>query len=79
MSGGLRRAKTWRNPVAADKLVLRLRLDEGGGEVLKNSAPHAQQASFPIGKSKPQWGETTWLWPRFPYGYKLTRDFGTNG
>jgi hypothetical protein len=52
-------------PVSADKLVLRLRLDEGGGEVLKNSAPHAQQASFAIGKFKPQWGETTWLWPDF--------------
>ncbi|HEY1901990.1 MAG TPA: DUF1553 domain-containing protein [Terracidiphilus sp.] len=52
-------------PVSADKLVLRLRLDEGGGDVLKNSAPHAQPASFPIGKSKPQWGETTWLWPDF--------------
>ena len=52
-------------PVAADKLALRLRLDEGGGEEVKNSAPHAQQASFPIGKSKPQWGETTWLWPDF--------------
>ena len=52
-------------PVPTDKLVLRLRLDEGGGEVLKNSAPHAQPASFPIGKSKPQWGETTWLWPDF--------------
>jgi hypothetical protein len=52
-------------PVSADKLVLRLRLDEGGGDDLKNSAPHAQPASFPIGKSKPQWGETTWLWPDF--------------
>jgi hypothetical protein len=52
-------------PVSSDKLVLRLRLDEGGGEVLKNSAPHAQTASFAIGKSKPQWGETTWLWPDF--------------
>ena len=50
-------------PVSAEKLELRLRLDEGGGEVLKNSAPHAQTASFPIGKLKPQWGETTWLWP----------------
>ena len=50
-------------PVSTDKLELRLRLDEGGGEVLKNSAPHAQTASFPIGKLKPQWGETTWLWP----------------
>jgi hypothetical protein len=52
-------------PVSDGKLVLRLRLDEGGGEVLKNSAPHAQPASFPIGKFKPQWGETTWLWPDF--------------
>jgi mono/diheme cytochrome c family protein len=51
--------------VAADKLMLRLRLDEGGGEILKNSAPNANPASFNIGKSKPQWGETTWLWPDF--------------
>ncbi len=52
-------------PVSTEKLDLRLRLNEGGGEVLKNSAPHPQQASFPIGKFKPQWGETTWLWPDF--------------
>jgi len=51
--------------VSTDKLAMRLRLDEGGGEVLKNSAPNAQPASFPIGKAKPQWGETTWLWPDF--------------
>lgn len=50
-------------PVSTDKLEMRLKLDEGGGEVLKNSAPHAQTASFPIGKLKPQWGETSWLWP----------------
>jgi len=52
-------------PVATDKLVLRLRLDEGGGGVLKNSAPNANPASFPIGTSKPEWGETPWLWPDF--------------
>ena len=50
-------------PVSSDKLAMRLRLDEGGDEVLKNSAPHAQTSSFQIGKLKPQWGETTWLWP----------------
>jgi Protein of unknown function (DUF1553)/Protein of unknown function (DUF1549)/Planctomycete cytochrome C/Concanavalin A-like lectin/glucanases superfamily len=49
--------------VSPDKLLLRLRLDEGGGEELKNSAPQADPKSFPIGKFKPQWGETTWLWP----------------
>jgi hypothetical protein len=52
-------------PVSSDKLTLRLRLDEGGGDVVKNSAPQAQPAIFPIGKFKPQWGETTWLWPDF--------------
>jgi mono/diheme cytochrome c family protein len=52
-------------PVSVDKLMLRLRLDESGGEVLKNSAPNAHPAGFAIGKTKPQWGETTWLWPDF--------------
>lgn len=52
-------------PVSGDQFLLRLKLDEGGGEVFKNSAPHAAQASFPIGKFKPQWGETTWFWPDF--------------
>ncbi len=52
-------------PVPTDKLLLRLRLDEGGGEVLKNSAPNASPKVFPLGKFKPQWGETTWLWPDF--------------
>jgi hypothetical protein len=52
-------------PVSTDKLQLRLRLDEGGGEELKNSAPGANPKSFPIGKYKPLWGENTWLWPDF--------------
>jgi hypothetical protein len=52
-------------PVSVEKLALRLRLDEGGGDVLHNSAPHGQPASFSVGKAKPQWGETTWLWPDF--------------
>ncbi len=52
-------------PVSTEDLRLRLRLDEGGGEVLKNSAPNANPKAFPIGKFKPQWGETTWLWPDF--------------
>jgi hypothetical protein len=51
--------------VSAEALVLRLRLDEQGGDTLKNSAPHASPAAFPIGKFPPQWGETTWLWQDF--------------
>jgi Protein of unknown function (DUF1553)/Concanavalin A-like lectin/glucanases superfamily len=59
----IRSRKDAPQPVSTDKLEMRLRLDEGGGDGLKNSAPHAQRPSFPIGKQKPQWGETTWLWP----------------
>ena len=50
-------------PGPADKLVVRLRLDEGSGDVLKNSAPNANPASFHASTLKPEWGETTWLWP----------------
>jgi hypothetical protein len=51
--------------VSAEKLTLRLRLDEGSGDVLKNSAPKANPASFRATTAKPEWGETTWLWPDF--------------
>ena len=53
-------------PVSAEKLVLRLRMDEGGGNTLKNSAPNSAASSFAVtGGGKPEWGETTWLWPDF--------------
>jgi len=65
--------------VSNDKLALRLKLDESGGEVLKNSAPHAQTASFPIGKIKPQWGETTLLWPDFRLDTGTRIDLGQTG
>jgi hypothetical protein len=51
--------------VSTDKLLIRLRLDEGGGDVLHNSAPHASPASFSATTVPPEWGETTWLWPGF--------------
>lgn len=51
--------------VSTDKLMIRLRLDEGSGEELKNSAPGASPTSFRTTLSKPEWGETTWLWPDF--------------
>ncbi len=51
--------------MATDKLVVRLRLDEGTGDVLKNSAPHANPATFRASTLKPEWGEVTWLWPDF--------------
>jgi hypothetical protein len=51
--------------VPTNGLVLRLRLDEGKGEELRNSAPRATPASFHTSTLKGEWGETTWLWPDF--------------
>jgi len=51
--------------VATNGLVLRLRLDEGSGEELRNSAPNATPASFHTTTLRGEWGETTWLWPDF--------------
>jgi hypothetical protein len=53
------------HPLTTDGLVVRLRLDEGSGEVLKNTTPNANRASFKTTTMKPEWGETTWLWPDF--------------
>jgi hypothetical protein len=52
-------------PVATNGLVLRLRLNEGSGEELRNSAPNANPAGFHTSTMKGEWGETTWLWPDF--------------
>jgi len=51
--------------VATNGLVLRLRLDEGSGNELRNSAPNANPASFHTTTLPGEWGETTWLWPDF--------------
>ena len=51
--------------VSTNGLIIRVRLDEGSGEELKNSAPNANPASFKTTTMKPEWGETTWLWPDF--------------
>ena len=50
-------------PVAATGLELRLRLDEGKGDVLKNSAPGAPVAEFKADTNPLIWGENTWFWP----------------
>ena len=51
--------------VSTDGLIVRLRLDEGSGEILKNSSPNPNPTSFKTTTMKPEWGETTWLWPDF--------------
>ncbi len=50
-------------PVSPDGLELRLRLDEGKGDILKNSAPDAKVAEFKADTNPLVWGENSWLWP----------------
>ncbi len=49
-------------PVADDKLELRLKLDEGKGDVVKNSAPAAKVKEFKADTNPLVWGENSWLW-----------------
>ena len=50
-------------PVAANGLELRLRLDEGKGDRVKNSAPGAHVKEFTADTNPLVWGENAWLWP----------------
>ncbi len=48
--------------VPSDGLEVRLRLDEGKGDVVKNSAPAAKVNEFKADTNPLVWGENTWLW-----------------
>jgi hypothetical protein len=50
-------------PISTEGLELRLRLDEGKGDVVKNSAPNAKIAEFKADTNPLIWGENSWLWP----------------
>lgn len=50
-------------PVSADRLELRLKLDELRGDVVKNSAPHAAVTEYKADTNPLVWGENSWLWP----------------
>ncbi|MES2437999.1 MAG: DUF1553 domain-containing protein [Verrucomicrobiota bacterium] len=49
--------------VSTEALDLRLRLDEAGGDVVKNSAPGAKTASYKADTNPLVWGESVWYWP----------------
>lgn len=50
-------------PVSSEALDLRLRLDEGKGEALKNSAPAAKTLQYTTDTNPPVWGADVFLWP----------------
>ena len=65
--------------VSDEGLQLRLRLDEGQGTLIKNSAPHAATKDFHTSKVPAMWGETTWLWPDFRMDTNTQLQLGQTG
>lgn len=49
--------------VSPTGLELRLKLDEGKGDIVKNSAPGAKTPSYRADTNPLVWGEHVWLWP----------------
>ncbi len=49
--------------VDADGLKLRLRLDEGKGQKVRNSAPEAATREYSAETNPIVWNESVWLWP----------------
>ncbi len=66
-------------PVATDGLELRLRLDEGKGDVVKNSAPGAKVAQFKADTNPLVWGENSWLWPSMRMDILTRLNLGDQG
>ena len=65
-------------PVSSDKLLVRLRLDEGGGEVLKNSAPNATPKSFPDWEVQATVGRDDLAVAGFPHGHQHPGGYGAD-
>ena len=66
-------------PVATTHLELRLKLDEGKGDVLKNSARAAKIATFKAETNPLVWGENNWLWPAMRMDILTRINLGDSG
>jgi len=63
LAGGWLAAGNCPQPVSTEGLEVRLRLDEGKGDVVRNSAPHPRTAEFKAETNPLIWGESSWFWP----------------
>ncbi len=66
-------------PVSTEALELRLRLDEGSGDVVKNSAPEAKVREFKADTNPLVWGENSWLWPSMRMDIFTRLNLGDHG
>jgi len=67
------------NPVGPEGLEVRLRLDEGKGDVVRNSAPAAKVREYKADTNPLIWGENTWLWPSMRMDIQTRLSLGDAG
>ncbi len=65
--------------VSPQNLELRLRFDEGRGEVIRNTAPGAATAAFTANTNPLVWGEESWLWPSARFDINTQLPLGNIG
>ena len=66
-------------PVSPAGLEVRLRLDEGQGDVVRNSAPGAAVREFKADTNPLIWGENSWLWPSMRMDIQTRLNLGGAG
>lgn len=65
--------------VPTDGLEIRLKFDEGKGDVVKNSAPLAKVEYFKADTNPLLWTETNWLWPAMRMDINTRISLGDQG
>jgi hypothetical protein len=66
-------------PVSTDNLEVRLRFDEGRGDLIRNHAPGAKVPSFQADTNPLIWGENSWLWPSMRMDIQTRLSLGDHG
>ena len=66
-------------PVSTDGLEIRLKFDEGKGDVVKNSAPKAKVPAFKADTNPLVWTENNWLWPSMRMDINTRLSLGDQG
>ena len=65
--------------VSEDKLELHLRLDEGHGDLVKNTAPNALLKELKADTNPLIWSENVWLWPSMRMDINSRLNLGKSG
>jgi hypothetical protein len=65
--------------VPSNGLEVRLKFDEGRGDVVRNAAPAAKTKEFKADTNPLVWGENTWLWPSMRMDIQTRLNLGDHG